>query len=58
MRLRETTGEQWGLMRPMGTHENLRDECGTHETERLLETHETNDDSLGSDRLMETNGDS
>ena len=31
---------------------------GTHETQRLLETHETNDDSLVSDRLMETNGDS
>ena len=30
----------------------------THETQRLLETHETNDDSLGSDRLMDTNGDS
>ena len=30
---------------------------GTHETQRLLETHENNDDSLGSDRLLETNGD-
>ena len=24
----ETNGDQWGLMRPMGTHENLRDQWG------------------------------
>ena len=57
MRLRETNGDQWGFMRPMGTHKNLRDQwalMGLRDYWRLLETHETNDDSLGSDRLMET----
>ena len=55
MRLRETNGDQWELMRlrlmrPMGTHETQRDywrlmrPMGTHETQRELE--------------METNGDS
>ena len=48
----------------MGTHDTNGDSrvserpMGTHVTQRLLETHETKDDSLGSDRLMETNGDS
>ena len=39
MRMRETNGDQWELMRLMGTHENLRDYW------RLMRLRETNGDS-------------
>ena len=58
MRIRETNGEQWGLRDETNGDETLNERSerwmGTHETERLLETHENNaDDSWDSERLLE-----